>query len=100
MVSAGLAWELAENTGVGSASGSAARSGRTSSVATAATSIPPGPACGDYVLAVKACLAAFRGDGPPRPRGPYYQLTLLPGQWAPRRHDHGDVKVDISAVGP
>src|SRR5690606_36030008 len=32
--------------------------------------------------------------------GPYYKLSLLPAEWAPRRHDHGDIKVDVSAVGP
>jgi alkanesulfonate monooxygenase SsuD/methylene tetrahydromethanopterin reductase-like flavin-dependent oxidoreductase (luciferase family) len=27
-------------------------------------------------------------------------MSLLPAMWAPRRHQWGDVKVDISAVGP
>ena len=51
------------------------------------------------MLAVKDILAAFRGDRPLDHHGPYYELTLLPGQWRPPLHDHGDVKVDISAVG-
>ncbi len=25
---------------------------------------------------------------------------MLPAEWAPRHHDHGDIKVDVSAVGP
>ena len=32
--------------------------------------------------------------------GPYYQLSLLPDQWRPPMHEHGDIKVDVSAVGP
>jgi probable F420-dependent oxidoreductase len=60
---------------------------------------PPGPRLRDYVLAVKDVLAAFRG-APLRHEGPYYELTLLPDQWRPPAHPHGDVKVDVSAVGP
>jgi probable F420-dependent oxidoreductase len=54
----------------------------------------------DYVLAVKACLSAFRREGPLQHDGRYYKLSLLTEQWTPPRHDHEDVKVDISAVGP
>jgi len=54
----------------------------------------------DYVQAVKACLSAFRREGPLQHDGPYYKLSLLPEQWTPTRHGHEDVKVDISTVGP
>ena len=54
----------------------------------------------DYVLAVKACLKAFRREAPLQHDGPYYKMSLLPEQWTPPRHEHEDVKVDISAVGP
>jgi probable F420-dependent oxidoreductase len=54
----------------------------------------------DYLQAVQACLRAFRGDEPLAHDGSYYKLSLLPATWAPRRHAYGDVKVDISAVGP
>ena len=54
----------------------------------------------DYVLAVKDTLAAFRGERKLAHDGPYYQLSLLPDQWRPPMHDHGDIKVDVSAVGP
>src|SRR3546814_20581343 len=54
----------------------------------------------DYLEAVKACLRAFRGDEPLAHDGPYHKLSLLPATWAPRRHDPGDVKVDVSAVAP
>ena len=61
---------------------------------------PPGPRMRDYVLAVKDTLAAFRGEQKLAHDGPYYQLSLLPDQWRPPMHEHGDIEVDVSAVGP
>ena len=99
MVAAALAWELAENTGgrfrLGLGSQVKAHVERRYGVAFD----PPGPRMKDYVQAVQACLRAFNGDQLSHD-GPYYKLSLLPRDWAPRRHDHGDIKVDISAVGP
>jgi probable F420-dependent oxidoreductase len=54
----------------------------------------------DYLLAVQDVLAAFRGERPLAHHGPFYRLSLLPAQWRPPAHDHGDIKVDVSAVGP
>jgi alkanesulfonate monooxygenase SsuD/methylene tetrahydromethanopterin reductase-like flavin-dependent oxidoreductase (luciferase family) len=54
----------------------------------------------DYLQAVRACLKAFCREGPLQHEGPYYNLSLLPEQWTPARHDYEDVKLDISAVGP
>ncbi|HVX18143.1 MAG TPA: TIGR03617 family F420-dependent LLM class oxidoreductase [Acidimicrobiales bacterium] len=100
MVAAGLAWELAENTGgrfrLGLGSQVRAHIERRYS----AEFDPPGPRMRDYLEAVKACFRAFRGEEPLHHAGPYYNLSLLPAMWAPRRHGHGDVKVDVSAVGP
>ncbi len=100
MVSASLAWELAHNTqgrfrlGLGSQVKAHIERRYSSEFD------PPGPRMKDYVAAVKACLRAFRGDEKLRHDGPFYSLNLLPAQWAPPRHEFGDVKVDISAVGP
>lgn len=100
MVSAAIAWELAGNTGgrfrLGLGSQVRAHVERRYGV----EFDPPGPRMKDYVEAVKACFRAFRGEEPLGHDGPYYRLGLLPAQWAPRRHDHGDIAVDISAVGP
>ncbi len=100
MVSAAVAWELAENTGgrfrLGLGSQVRAHVQRRYS----AEFEPPGPRLRDYVLAVKACFRAFAGEERLSHEGEYYSLSLLPPQWAPRRHEHVDVKVDISAVGP
>jgi probable F420-dependent oxidoreductase len=54
----------------------------------------------DYLLAVQDTLAAFRGERKLEHDGPYYKLSLLPDQWRPPRHEFGDIKVDVSAVGP
>jgi alkanesulfonate monooxygenase SsuD/methylene tetrahydromethanopterin reductase-like flavin-dependent oxidoreductase (luciferase family) len=65
-----------------------------------ATFDKPAPQMRDYVGAFKACIRAFRREEKLSHSGPYYQLSLLPPQWAPARHDYEDVKIDISAVGP
>ena len=100
MIAASIAWELAGNTGgrfrLGLGSQVRAHVERRYGV----EFDPPGPRLRDYVLAVKAALAAFRGDQKLDHHGPYYELTLLPGQWKPPRHEHGDISVDVSAVGP
>lgn len=100
MVAAGLAWELAENTQgrfrLGLGSQVRAHIERRYGV----EFDPPGPRLRDYVEAVRACFRAFRGEEPLAHEGPFYRLSLLPAAWAPRRHDHGDIKIDISAVGP
>jgi len=100
MLAASLAWELAENTQgrfrLGLGSQVKAHVERRFGV----DFDPPGPRLRDYVLAVKHCLAAFRGDERLCYEGEFYHLTLLPDAWAPRRHQFGHVKVDISAVAP
>ena len=100
MVSASLAWELAENTGgrfrLGLGSQVKAHIERRYGTAFD----PVGPRMKDYVLATKACLRAFAGFEKLAYDGKFYKLSLLPAAWAPRKHDDTDVKVDISAVGP
>jgi probable F420-dependent oxidoreductase len=100
MVTAALAWELAGNTGghyrLGLGSQVKAHVERRYSAAFDS----PGPRMRDYVEAVRACFRAFRGEEPLSHQGPYYAMNLLPPQWAPPRHAYGDIKIDISAVGP
>jgi probable F420-dependent oxidoreductase len=100
MVAASIAWELAGNTGGRFRLGLGSQVRAHVERRYGATFDPPGPRLRDYVLAVKDTLAAFRGERPLAHDGPYYQLSLLPDQWRPPAHEHGDVKVDISAVGP
>ena len=100
MVTASIAWELADNTNgrfrLGLGSQVRAHIERRYS----AEFDKPGPRLKDYVEAVNACFRAFRGEERLHHDGPFYQLSLLPEAWAPPRHEFGDIKVDISAVGP
>jgi probable F420-dependent oxidoreductase len=101
MISAQVAWELARNTGGRFRLGLGSQVRAHVTRRYGAMFDKPAPQMKDYVLAVRACLGAFRRDGPLDHQGPYYQLSLLPEQWAPARHDfEEDIKIDISAVGP
>jgi probable F420-dependent oxidoreductase len=100
IVSAALAWELAENTQGRFRLGLGSQVKAHVERRYGAAYDPPGPRMKDYLLAVQACLRAFRGEERLHHDGPYYKLSLLPPEWAPRRHEFGDVKVDVSAVGP
>ena len=59
----------------------------------------PGPRLRDYVLAVKDCFAAFRGQ-PLDHHGRFYTLDWMSAQWSPGRIAVADPKVDIAAVNP
>lgn len=100
MISAQLAWEIARNTqgrfrlGLGSqVKGHVVRR-------YGALYDKPAPQMRDYLQAVQACIRAFRAEEKLSHEGPYYQLSMLPAQWSPPRHDFEDIKIDISAVGP
>jgi probable F420-dependent oxidoreductase len=60
----------------------------------------PGPRLREYVGAVRACFAAFRGDAPLAFEGDFYSLTLLPAQWSPGPIGPPDPPIDIAAVNP
>ena len=99
MVSAATAYELAGNTGgrfrLGLGSQVKAHVTRRYS----ADFDRPAARLRDYVLAVKACFRAFNREERLSHEGEFYNMNLLPTDWAPRPHDH-PMKVDISAVGP
>src|ERR1700749_753602 len=59
----------------------------------------PGPRLRDYVLAVKACFAAFR-TGTLDHHGEFFELDFITPQWSPGPIDAPDPKVDIAAVNP
>ncbi|MEQ8693444.1 MAG: TIGR03617 family F420-dependent LLM class oxidoreductase [bacterium] len=100
MISAQIAWELAQNTegrfrlGLGSqVKGHVVRR-------YSAHFDKPAPQMRDYLAAVRACLRAFGGEEKLFHEGPYYNFSYLPAQWAPPRHDYENIKLDMSAVGP
>jgi probable F420-dependent oxidoreductase len=59
----------------------------------------PGPRLRDYLLAVKACFAAFR-SGTLDHHGDFYDLDFITPQWSPGPIDAPDPKVDVGAVNP
>ncbi len=100
MVTAQVAWELQEATGgrfvVGLGTQVKAHIERRYSAAYA----PPGPRMREYVLALKAIFAAFRGEERLRFEGDHYRFSLLSPQWSPGPIDVEDPPVYISAVLP
>ena len=99
MLSAAVAYELADNTGgrfrLGLGSQVKAHIERRYS----AEFDRPSARLRDYVQAVQACWRAFNREERLAHDGEFYQMSLLPRDWSPKAHDH-PMKVDISAVGP
>src|SRR6266545_252476 len=91
MVTAEIAWELAQNTGgkFRLGLGSQVKAHITRRYGSAFDK--PAPQMKDYVQAVKACLRAFRREGPLQHDGPSYKLSLLTEQWTPPRHGPGAI---------
>ena len=100
MVTASVAWELAE------ACGGRFRLGLGPQVRAhverrySAPFEHPGPRMREYVLAVKAIFRAFRGEAPLAFEGRYYNLSLLPPMWSPGPIAFPDPPVDVAAVNP
>lgn len=99
MVTAAVAYELADNTGgrfrLGLGSQVRAHIERRYGTDFAR----PTARLRDYVEAVRACWRGFNQEEKLAHDGEFYQLSLLPSDWSPPRHEHR-MYVDISAVGP
>ena len=100
MVSAQVAWELAANTQGKFRLGLGSQVKPHIERRYGCDFEQPAKRMRDYVLAVKAALRAFRGEGRLEHEGTFYRLTLLTPQWAPARHDYEGIKIDMSAVNP
>lgn len=99
MVSAQAAWMLAQQTGgrfvLGLGSQVKAHVERRYSAPFA----KPGPRMREYVEAVRAIFAAFRG-APLAYHGKYYDFSLLPGTWSPGPMKWPDPPVYVAGVRP
>lgn len=99
MVSAAIAWEMADNTngrfrlGLGSQVKAHVERRYSSEFS------KPAARMREYLQAVRACFRAFAGEERLQYEGDFYNLSLLPRDWAPRPHSH-EMKLDVSAVGP
>jgi probable F420-dependent oxidoreductase len=100
MISAQIAWELAETTGgrfrVGLGTQVKAHIERRYGMAFA----PPGPRLREYVLAMKAMFRAFRREEKPAFAGEFYRFDLLPDMWSPGPIDVPDPPIYIAGVNP
>lgn len=99
MISAAVAWEIAANTGGRFRLGLGSQVKAHVTRRYGAEFDRPAARMRDYVMAVKACFRAFRREERIDYSGEFYELSLLPPDWAPPPHDE-EMKVDISAVGP
>src|SRR5438045_6959859 len=100
MISAQIAWELAQNTRGKFRLGLGSQVKAHITRRYASTFDKPAPQMKDYVQAVKACLRAFRREGPPLHAAPLFCLRVVPAPCAPARLAHEDVKLHISRFGP
>jgi probable F420-dependent oxidoreductase len=99
MVTASAAWELAE------ASGGRFRLGIGTQVKAhverryGSEFEHPGPRLREYVAALRAIFAAFRGERLVH-EGEFWNLSLLPAMWSPGPIDVPDPPIDVAAVNP
>jgi probable F420-dependent oxidoreductase len=100
MVTAQVAWELADT------SGGRFRLGLGTQVQAHirrrydAPFDHPAARLAEYVAAVRAVFQAFRGQEPLAFEGRFYQLTLLPAMWSPGAITAPDPSIDMAGVNP
>ncbi|MFA5884389.1 MAG: TIGR03617 family F420-dependent LLM class oxidoreductase [Acidimicrobiia bacterium] len=99
MVTAKVAWELAESSGGRFTLGLGTQIKAHIERRYSAEYVPPGPRMRDYVLALRAIFAAFRG-APLAYEGDYYRLSLLTPQWSPGPIAEPDPPIFVAAVLP
>ena len=100
MVTASLAWELADATGGRFRLGLGTQVRAHIERRYSADFDPPGPRLREYVQAVRAIFRAFRGEEKLSFDGDFYSFSLLPGQWSPGPIDVPDPPIDVAAVNP
>lgn len=100
MVTAAVAWELAEATSGRFRLGIGTQVRAHVTRRYGAEFDPPGPRLREYVLALKHIFKAFRGEAPLDFEGRWWKLSLLPDQWSPGPIGVPDPPVDVAAVSP
>ena len=99
MVTAQVAWELADATGGRFRLGLGTQVRAHIERRYGMEFDPPGPRLKDYVLALRAIFRGFRGE-PFGYSSDYWDLSLLPPMWSPGPIDAEDPPIDIAAVNP
>lgn len=100
MVTAEIAWELAEATGGRFRLGLGTQVRAHITRRYGSNFEHPGPRLKEYVLAMQAIFRAFRGDEPLAVDGEFYHLDLLPAQWSPGPISTPNPPIDVAAVNP
>lgn len=99
MVTAQVAWELAQVTGGRFRLGLGTQVRAHIERRYSAEFAHPGPRLKEYVEAVRACFRGFRGEALEH-HGDFYDLSLLPAMWSPGPIDEADPPIDVAAVNP
>ncbi|MGH9187934.1 MAG: TIGR03617 family F420-dependent LLM class oxidoreductase [Acidimicrobiales bacterium] len=100
MVTAQVAWELADATGGRFRLGLGTQVRAHVERRYGADFDPPGPRMRDYLLALRAIFRAFRDEEPLHYEGRFWSLSLLPATWSPGGIEVADPPIDVAAVGP
>src|SRR5258707_8275969 len=100
MTCANVGWDLASSTGgrftLGLGSQVRAHNERRFSVPWS----PPAPRMREYVQAVRAIWAAWKGDGKLKYEGKHYRFTLMTPNFTPEAYDGPAPRIGMAAVGP
>ena len=100
MVAANIGWDLAASTGgrftLGLGSQIRAHNERRFSVPWS----PPAPRMREYIQAVRAIWAAWKGDGTLSYEGKHYRFTLMTPNFVPEAYDGPAPRIGLAAVGP
>lgn len=100
MVTAEVAWELAEASHGRFSLGLGTQVQAHIERRYASEFSPPGPRMREYLEAVRHIWDCFQNGTRMSYEGRYYRLTLLNEQWSPGRSRYPDIPLYISAVGP
>jgi probable F420-dependent oxidoreductase len=100
MVTAQVAWELAEATGGRFRLGLGTQVRAHIERRYGSEFEHPGPRLREYVAALRHIFTAFREGTPLAHDGDFWQLSLLPAMWSPGAIDAPDPPIDLAAVNP
>jgi probable F420-dependent oxidoreductase len=100
MVTASVAWELAEATGGRFRLGIGPQVRAHVERRYSSEFEHPGPRLREYVEALHVIFDAFRGERPLDYEGEFYRFSLLPPTWSPGAIDAPNPPVDVAAVNP